>query len=544
METFGLTGVQLLRSKVVPSPLVVGVFRPAVIVPNDLWDEPSEELLTAVIGHELAHVARYDFLTNLLHELLFVFIGFHPAAWYVRRQLERAREMACDEAVTTRLLKPQAYARSILQIATAISQTASPGYTLGIFEGGVLEDRIRRVLQKSAINIRRARLFFALALSSLVVTAVLATGFALTARGETAFQTHMKQGVAAYNTGDFRTATSQFSSAVSMEPADIGAKLYLANSLMSEFYAQQGQPDLRLRTSAIQQYTDVLARDPKNKQALTGMGALTMEAKQLVEAHEWATKLTAVDPNDKSAWYTLGVLDWAIVFPEYQRARVAAGGAPQNYAIPDDSLRKTFRDQHQQRVEEGMHMLRKALALDPNYDDAMAYMNLLYRLKAAMVDSSTEAAGFIAEADKWVGQALEAKRRDPKPPAPESAKLDLNGPPPGPAGRTTMVKAPPPPPPPPPPDRSRQIASALAKPSGEPNQPPMVAEYWQVVGATDMPAMDLYRRLRERGFEAVLHAGSDRLTRVLAGPYFDEATANKIKPALEAAGFRVLRKWE
>jgi beta-lactamase regulating signal transducer with metallopeptidase domain len=99
----------------------------------------------------------------------------------MRRQLERAREMACDEAVTTLLLKPQAYARSILQIATAMTQTAGPGYTLGIFEGGVLEDRIRRVLQKSAINIRRARWSFALALSSVAIIAVLASGFALTA---------------------------------------------------------------------------------------------------------------------------------------------------------------------------------------------------------------------------------------------------------------------------------------------------------------------------------------------------------------------------
>jgi cell division septation protein DedD len=72
----------------------------------------------------------------------------------------------------------------------------------------------------------------------------------------------------------------------------------------------------------------------------------------------------------------------------------------------------------------------------------------------------------------------------------------------------------------------------------------VTAEYWQVVGSTDMPAIDLYRRLREKGFEAMLHGGSDRLTRVLAGPYMDEASANKAKTGLEAAGFRVLRKWE
>ena len=55
-------------------------------------------------------------------------------------------------------------------------------------------------------------------------------------------------------------------------------------------------------------------------------------------------------------------------------------------------------------------MLHKALALDSNYDDAMAYLNLLYRLKAAMTDNPQEATSFMGEADTWVGRALETRR--------------------------------------------------------------------------------------------------------------------------------------
>jgi hypothetical protein len=206
--------------------------------------------------------------------------------------------MACDEAVATLLLKPQAYARSILQIATAVAQTASPGYTLGIYEGGMLEDRIRRVLQRSAISVRQARVFCALALSFVAAAAVLVSGFAITARGQTAYQTHMKEGVIAYNAGAIRTASSRFSGAVSLETADVSAKLYLANSLMSEFY-EQNQPDVRLRLSAMQQYTDVLAQDPNNKQALAGMSTLTMEAKQVHEAHRSQIRICA-EPSGTS----------------------------------------------------------------------------------------------------------------------------------------------------------------------------------------------------------------------------------------------------
>jgi cell division septation protein DedD len=435
---------------------------------------------------------------------------------------------------------------ALAALASSLLHNGPARYRHLIWEAALLAAIIVPISStKSAINVRRAQLFLAASLTSLLAAAVLASGLALTARGQSAFDTHMKQGVNAYNAADFRTASSQFSAAVSMEPMNISAKLYLANSLMREFYAQS-QPDVRLRTWAIQQYNDVLALDAHNKQALAGMTALTMQAKQLSEAHEWAMKLTAVDPGDKSAWYTLGVLQWMMVFPEYQRTRQAAGGAPENYEIPDSNLRASFRNRYLPQVEQGMQMLQKALALDPSYDAAMAYINLLYRIKAAMVDNPAEAAGFIGEADKWVRQALEAKRRNPDTAARASMKLDLSGPPPGPVDQTASmrVKAPPPPPPPPSPDQARQIASALPKPNAEPNQPPQVRAYWHVIGATDIPAIDLYRQLRGKGFEAVLHAGSDRLTRVLAGPYFDETSASKARRGLEAAGFRVLRKWE
>ena len=79
---FGVHAVELLRSPEVSGPVAVGVRRRAVILPQVLWEQSSEEVLTAAIGHELAHVARRDFLTNVLHQVLLIPISFHPAAWY------------------------------------------------------------------------------------------------------------------------------------------------------------------------------------------------------------------------------------------------------------------------------------------------------------------------------------------------------------------------------------------------------------------------------------------------------------------------------
>ena len=340
VATFGITRVQLLMSPTISSPAAVGASQPAVIVPETFVGETSEEVLTAAIGHELAHIARYDFAANVAYELLHAFIAFHPASWLIRKQIEQTREMACDEAVTSSLLEPHIYARSIMHIAKSLAGTSSPGYTLGIFDGSMLEQRIRRLLRRPAVSLKHARLLLVSGLTALAVLAIVASGVALTARAQSALQTKMKQGVDAYNNGDFKTAIDHFTSAAALEPSNPNPKLFLANALMRDCYTQEGPTDTRLLSAARQQYQEVLARDANNKQAVAGMTALAIDAKQFREAHELAQKLTTIDPNDKTAWYTIGVLDWTIVYPEYLRAKQAAGGKQEEYRIPDASARR------------------------------------------------------------------------------------------------------------------------------------------------------------------------------------------------------------
>jgi len=95
----------------------------------------------------MAHIARHDFAANLLYELLYLPISFHPAAMWIHREIDRTREMACDEPVTARLLDPRAYAQSIMSIANGMCASASPGCSLGIFDGNILEQRIRRLME-------------------------------------------------------------------------------------------------------------------------------------------------------------------------------------------------------------------------------------------------------------------------------------------------------------------------------------------------------------------------------------------------------------
>src|SRR6185295_7207804 len=101
---------------------------------------------------------------------------------------------------------------------------------------------------------------------------------------------------------------------------------------------------------------------------------------------DWALKLIQLDAKDVAGYYTVGVLEWATAYPEFTRAKQAAGVKPEEYFIPDANVRKSLRDQLLPRIENGVRMLQTALQIDPNSFNAMAYMNLLDRLKAGMAE--------------------------------------------------------------------------------------------------------------------------------------------------------------
>ena len=72
-----------------------------------------------------------------------------------------------------------------MSIAAHAAGLRYPGYTLGVFDGNVLEERIRRLLHGRAQSIKRARLLLAGGLSALVVCAIVASGLAISARAQT-----------------------------------------------------------------------------------------------------------------------------------------------------------------------------------------------------------------------------------------------------------------------------------------------------------------------------------------------------------------------
>jgi beta-lactamase regulating signal transducer with metallopeptidase domain len=176
----GTGDVSTAVSKKARVPSTIGALRPLIVLPDTFCAAVDEAKLLSVIGHEMAHVKRRDFLSNLICELVALPISFHPLTFLIKRQIDRARELACDELVTTHVLAPNVYARSLLWAADVSQAYSSDAFVLSIFDGRILEERIVRVMRSNKrLSAGSARVLMFAALSVLCVSALSLSMFSL-----------------------------------------------------------------------------------------------------------------------------------------------------------------------------------------------------------------------------------------------------------------------------------------------------------------------------------------------------------------------------
>ena len=471
--SFGLKSVKLLASGLVSGPVTAGAIRPAVILPASMLAETSEDVLITATGHEMAHIARHDFATNILYQLLYLPISFHPAAMWIHREIDRTREMACDELVTARLLEPRAYAQSIMSIASGMCAAPGPGYSLGIFDGNILEQRIRRLMEGHSGGLGRARAVLAAGLAALVACAVMASSLRVSALAQSAPSGELGLAATAFDTGDFSAAVDHFRKALAQDPNNLNIRLHLANAESRIVHPDGDLAKSPLLADARQQYLEILARDNGNRQALERLALLDVNMRQPQEARDLALRLIQADPLNKNGYYLVGVADWGMAYQATEKARQATGEPDRKGQLADAAARKTLRDQYLPVIEEGLRMTNRAIELDAGYGDAMAYTNLLLRAKAAIMDDPAEVAAVNAQADDWVPKALALKalsqqklfsadQTDDSVARALAARLQ----------QPNYARPIPPPPPPPPKDFGNQPASASPVPIGSPASRP------------------------------------------------------------------------
>ena len=177
----GVTRVRVVCSTSVPLPITAGVFNPLIILPEQLLSEADEEVLLSAIGHELVHVARRDYLLNLVYELIYLPVSFHPAAAVLRRRIKQTRELCCDELVAKKLLAPEVYARSLVRLVGSVplARRLSPDTTIGITDADILEVRIMTLLRRPKLSAPHRALLLIAASLLLITPCVAAASFAL-----------------------------------------------------------------------------------------------------------------------------------------------------------------------------------------------------------------------------------------------------------------------------------------------------------------------------------------------------------------------------
>jgi beta-lactamase regulating signal transducer with metallopeptidase domain len=131
-------------------PFTSGVRRPFILIPAGLFIPSKRQMLVSVVAHELAHVQRQDMLWHLVSEILLIPLAFHPLSYVLRNRLAETREMACDALVAEQVLPATDYARSLLDVAGTLRDSASPLHALGISESATLERRIRALISLSS----------------------------------------------------------------------------------------------------------------------------------------------------------------------------------------------------------------------------------------------------------------------------------------------------------------------------------------------------------------------------------------------------------
>ncbi len=234
---------------------------------------------------------------------------------------------------------------------------------------------------------------------------------------------HLNKGVASFKGAKYADAAEHFQQAVDLDPTFVTPRLYLATAYMQQYIPGAESPENKeMAQKANDEFMAVLKTEPENKLAIESLaslrytqaqGLVELDAKlaKLDEAREWYQKLVDVDPQNKAGWYSLAVITWLKWYPEYKQARDRMGMKPEEPGpLKDKKVKEELKAKWEKPLNDATGYLDKSLAVDNEYDDAMAYMNLIIRQKADLADTKEETAAQVKVADDWIQKALAAKK--------------------------------------------------------------------------------------------------------------------------------------
>jgi tetratricopeptide (TPR) repeat protein len=232
----------------------------------------------------------------------------------------------------------------------------------------------------------------------------------------------LNKGVQAYKDAQFDTAIEDFKQAKDLDPNLTNARLYLATAYASQYIpGAPSEDNMRMGTQAVAEFEDVLKRDPNNLGAIDGIGSILYNMggnpyneKTLEESKEYHMRHIQLEPQDPEPYYWIAVIDWAIATHGARIIREDYNKTAKKPLRDTDPFPPKLAVEYGQKygsvIDQGMEYAKKAMDRKPQYDDAMAYLNLLYRNKADSETSAEARDNDIKQADDLVHKVMIIKQ--------------------------------------------------------------------------------------------------------------------------------------
>lgn len=230
----------------------------------------------------------------------------------------------------------------------------------------------------------------------------------------------LNKGVNAFSAANYPLAAEQFGTALEYDPELNDARAYQAYAYMNQFVPGGETPEnIAMADRALKGFEEVLAIDPDSILAISSMASLYFNMENFEEAEKWHRRRievgSAMDPPDPGvpeSYYTIGVIKWTQSYEPRLALRADLGMRPEDPGpISDKEQRVALAEEIVPAIDDGLSALNEAVKINPDYADAMVYLNLLYRERADLVDTPEEYEEYMAQAEEWVLKTMDTRKR-------------------------------------------------------------------------------------------------------------------------------------
>lgn len=163
----GMLGVRQLvsvaESASINAPVVIGYFKPVILLPLGMVSGLTTEQLETIFLHELAHIRRHDYLINVIQSMFETVFFFNPFVRILSNEIRKEREHCCDDVVITHHGGSKAYAYALAHLAEA--KLSASGFALALADDkNQLLNRIKRIMERSTNASGKGRIMIPLVL--------------------------------------------------------------------------------------------------------------------------------------------------------------------------------------------------------------------------------------------------------------------------------------------------------------------------------------------------------------------------------------------